>query len=114
MIFQYFQKLCDRAKISVYRAGLLAGVRSRSRIAYAMRKTDGPHRSAALSTDVLLALAEQVGANADETTLFVLLGLKEHAPAELRDYITHLERENLSLRRKLDMPEGRFRIRSRT
>jgi hypothetical protein len=107
---QYFTDLCTRAGTSPYQIGLLAGITSRSRVAYVLRSASGAHRSGVLPADLLLALARKLKLTQDETTLFMLLGLKEHAPQELRDYISHLERDVVTLRRKLGLPDARFRF----
>jgi len=107
---RYFLDLCTRAGTSPYQVGLLAGITSRSRIAYVMRSAAGPHQSGVLPASLLVAIARKLALTQDETTLFILLGLKEHAPQELRDYISHLERDVVALRRKLGLPDARFRF----
>lgn len=106
----YFLSLCDRMGTTPYQIGLQAGIPSKSRIAYAMRPRLGKRRAAVLSMDVLLSLVRQITCTADEASHLVLLGLKEHAPQELREYIAHLEKDNSTLRRKAGLPEARYRM----
>jgi hypothetical protein len=106
----FFVSLCDRAGTTPYQVGKEAGIPSKSRVAYALRPMSGKRRAAVLPISVLTDLARELDCSVDEASHLILLGLKEHAPQELREYIAHLEKDNSTLRRKAGMQEARYRF----
>lgn len=106
----YLSSLAERAGKSLHKVATDAGLKSPPMLFYAIRKDGRRRRATTLRTETLVQLARAVKADADETNRLVILGLSQQLAPELRDYLTHLEREVGKLRKELGKKPPRIRF----
>lgn len=111
---RFFLNLCEAAEVSPYAVALQSGIRTRSRVVYALRERHVGDRTTVFSIAELLSLAANIPATDDQRNHLVVLGVKEHATPDLRQYIAILEKDSRTLRKRLNMPELKVRLREPT
>lgn len=77
---------------------------------YGLRARAAVPRGTPFPFDVLVALARVLQLREDDLTEFVLLGLLEACPDQIRDYVEHLKREVSSLVEISGRRARRYRI----
>lgn len=97
---KHVMQLAAARDLSIFEVGVRARIKGRSRMLYAMRPRSGKARSAALSVQELVSIGKVLHLPAEDMAEFVLLGLLENTPAEVRHAFDHLRKVNLVLVRE--------------
>ena len=102
----YLIELCIEKKTSINKLGQLVGIKSTSRMTYAIRIKGGIKPSAQLPFRVMVKMADALKLDAEQRAKFLILGLKARAETEAVRYIDHLENELLILRAKFGITDS--------
>jgi len=79
-------------------------------MSYALQQHSARSQKGLLSLKQLQGLAQALQCNNEEEVRLIILGMLEHAPPLLGNYVEEIERENIEMRKAMGKAPSRFRL----